>query len=401
LKSSAIPLFFLVLLLPMALEAQEELPDRLVAVETARSRACVESLARLAELDASLEPYFLRLERLNALGVAMALESREEAAPFDRTDPLEDAVVRWFSADSALAVRYLADPQDALREERREARNLLLDRIRATMVEVSSELDEKARAGADIELAAQPCFGAVMVRSVVLEACANTTSPVCDAARATERQEQFRFVEEPEEIWNIEEYGPWSPPGPLRMSQDGEMAGARTSARARLGNVVFHFSLAPLILARQELDEEEIAMYQANLDSLGFTFDHPLLVMAPAFEIRASMPPPLGGETHYIIHFGDLSGDDIIWSAEAGSGGLFQALMPASDTDLTRLSAGEQVSLTAIRVPEGEEEVEADLVYTLPILQLNQETNVGILLAYLREGGLNDDLKTLIPPEGL
>ncbi len=384
----------------MALEAQEEIPGRLVEVETARSRACVESLARLAELDASLEPYFLRLERLNALGMAVSLESREEAAPFDQTDPLEDAVVRWFSADSALAVRYLADSQDALREERRQARTAMLDRIRAAMEEVSSELDEKARAGADVERTAQPCFGAVMVRSVVLEACANTTSPLCDAARATERQEQFRFVEEPEEIWNIEEYGPWTPPGPIQVTRDGEMAGARTSARARVGNVVFRFSLAPLIMARQEMDEEEIAMYQANLDSLGFTFDHPLLVMAPAFEIQTNLPPPLGGETHYIIHFGDLSGDDVIWSAEAGSGGLFQALMPASDTDLARLSAGEQLSLTAIRVPEGDEE-EADLVYTLPILQLNQETNVSSLLAYLKEGGLNDDLKTLIPPEGV
>jgi hypothetical protein len=385
------------LLLPLALDAQDDLPPRLAEVENARSRACVESLARLAELDASLEPYARRLQRLNTLGLAVSLENRDEAAPFDRTDSLEDAVARWFSADSALAVRYVAEPGDALREERNQARTAMLDRIRTTMQELSSQAQERARAGADIEAAAQPCLGAVLVRSAVLEVCSTSSNPVCDAARASEPQNRYRFVEDAADIWDVEEYGPWTQPGPIQLTPDGELTGARTSARARRGNVLLHVSVAPLILAREELEEEQVADYQANLDSLGFTFEHPLLVMAPAMELQVSLPPPVGGETHYLLHFGDLSGDDVIWSAEAGAGGLLQVLLPASGTDLQRLRAGEQVSLTALRIPEGDD-AEADLVFSLALLQINQDVNVANLLAYMAEGGLSNDLITLIPP---
>ena len=385
------------LLLPLALEGQEEVPARLVEVETARSRSCVESLTRLSELDAALDPYARRLDRLNTLGLAVSLENPQEATPFDREDPLEDAVARWFAVDSALSVRYVEDPQDATREERREARNAALERIRSTMREVSAEAQEKAMAGADIEAAAQPCLGAVLVRSAVLEACGDASSPVCEAARANEPQEQIRFVDNAADIWDVEEYGPWTQPGPIQLTPDGGLAGARTSARARRGNVSFHISLAPLILARDELNEEQITNYLANLDSLGFTFDHPLFVMAPAMEIQVNVPPPLGGETHYILHFGDLSGDDVIWSVEAGTAGLMQALLPADPVDLARLRAAEQVSLTALRIPEGED-AEAELVFTMALLQINQDASVGNLLAYMAGGRLNDDIKTIIPP---
>jgi hypothetical protein len=349
-------------------------------------------------LDATLDPYVRRLDRLNALGMAVSLENATEGAPFDRADSLEDAVARWFSADSALAVRYMEDPQDALREERSQARTAMLDRVRTTMQEVSKEAQEKAEAGADIEAAARPCLGAVLVRSVVLEACGDAETLVCNAARSNEPQGQIRFVDEPGDIWDVEEYGPWSQPGPIRLTEDGELLGARTSARVRRGNVALQLSVAPLILLREELEEEQVADYLANLDSLGFTFDHPLLVMAPAIEIQANLPPPLGGETHYVLHFGDLSGDDVLWSAEAGTGGMIQALLPASATDLARLREAEQVSLSALRIPE-EEGGEADLVFTMALLQINQDANVGNLLAYLSGGGLNNDLKAIIPPQ--
>ena len=403
----AVASLLLLLLLPPALAGQEEpppppvqeeMPSGLVAVESARSRACVESLNRLGELDATLDPYVRRLDRLNALGMAVSLENATEATPFDRADSLEDAVARWFSADSALAVRYMENPQDALREERSQARAAMLDRIRTTMQEVSREAQEKAEAGADIEAAARPCLGAVLVRSVVLQACGNAETLVCNAARSNEPQGQIRFVDEPGDIWDVEEYGPWSQPGPIRLTEDGELLGARTSARVRRGNVALQLSVAPLILLREELEEEQVADYLANLDSLGFTFDHPLLVMAPAIEIQANLPPPLGGETHYVLHFGDLSGDDVLWSAEAGTGGMIQALLPASATDLARLREAEQVSLSALRIPE-EEGGEADLVFTMALLQINQDANVGNLLAYLSGGGLNNDLKAIIPPQ--
>jgi hypothetical protein len=401
--ASLLPLLFLPLALagqeetpPLPLE--EEVPPGLVEVESARSKSCVESLNRLAELDVALAPYVRRLDRMNVLGVAVSLENPEEAAPFDRTDPLEDAVARWFSADSALAVQYVENPQDALREERSQARAAMLDRIRTVMQEVSREAQEQAGPGAEIEEAARPCLGAVLVRSVVLEACGDTATPVCEAARSTEPQGQIRFVEDPQDIWNVEEFGPWTQPGPIRLTEDGELLGARTTARVRRGNVALQMSLAPLILLREELEEEQIADYLANLDSLGFTFDHPRLVMAPAIEIHANLPPPLGGETHYVLHFGDLSGDDVIWSADAGPGGIIQALFPASRADLARLREAEQVSLSALRIPE-EEGGEADLVFTMALLQINQDANVGNLLAYLSGGGLNNDLKAIVPPD--
>lgn len=382
--------------IPEAQEAQEVVPPALAEVELARSRACVASIADMAELDASLQPFVRRLDRLNSLGLAIALENAGEAAPFDPADSLEGAVVGWFSADSALAVRLLADPQDALREERSQARSAMLERLRNAMEEVSAEAREIATAGAPIEAAVQPCQGAVLVRSAVLEACAAAESPVCDAARSTDAQGPFRFVEAPEDLWDVEEYGPWSTPGPLQAAPGGDLAGARTSARARRGNVVLTVALAPLILSREGLSEEQIARYQANLDTLEFTFDHPLFVMAPAIELQVSLPPPLGGETHYLLHFGDLSGEDVIWSAEAAAGGLVQTVLPASTSNLARLRAGEQVSFSALRIPEAED-AEADLVYSVPLLQLNQEASVGTLLVYMAEGGLNNDLKTLIP----
>lgn len=402
-----VALVLLAFVLPPALDAQEIpseaqepqlfVPPALAEVEVARSRTCVGSIAAVAELDATLQPFVRRLDRLNSLGLAVAMENAGEAAPFDPADSLEDAVARWFSADSALAVRYVADPQDALREERSQARDAMLEKLRTAIQELSAEAQEKAEAGAPVEAAAQPCQGAVLVRSAVLEVCDTMASPVCDAARATEPQNQFRFVEAPEDLWDLEEYGPWTQPGPIQGTPGGELVGARTSARGRRGNVILNVSLAPLILSREELSEEQITMYQANLDSLGFTFDHPRLVMAPAIEVRVSLPPPVGGETHHLLHFGDLSGEDVIWSAEAGAGGWFQTILPASASNLDRLRTGDQVSLSALRIPEAEG-AEADLIFTVPLLQLNQEVSVGNLLAYMAGGGLDNDLKTLIPP---
>ena len=68
------------------------------------------------------------------------------------------------------------------------------------------------------------------------------------------------------------------------------------------------------------------------------------------------------------LHFGDLTGDDVIWTIEAGAPGRVQASFPATEAGLTRLQAGEPVSLTALRIPEGgaaEEAARADQVHGL------------------------------------
>jgi hypothetical protein len=206
-------------------------------------------------------------------------------------------------------------------------------------------------------------------------------------------------VESPEDIWDVEEYRPWTTPLALQRSPNGGLVGARTAARARRGNVVFSFSLTPLLRRRSELTEVEIGEFRANLDSLGFDFEHPLFVMAPGFELQAELPAPLGGETHYVLHFGDLTGDDVIWSVEAGTPGRVQASFPATGVALARLQAGEPVSLTALRIPEGEgSEEAAEAVFTLTLLQVGQVTNVTALVQHMANGGLARDLAALVPP---
>jgi hypothetical protein len=161
--------------------------------------------------------------------------------------------------------------------------------------------------------------------------------------------------------------------------------------------VVIAVSLAPLIQERSALAAEEVARFQANLDSLGFTFDHPRFVMAPGFEIQATLPAPLGDETHYVLHFGDLTGEDVIWSMEAGAGNLVQVTQIATAAQLARLKAGEAVSLTALRIPPQEGST-AEPVFSVPLLAVGQESNVTGLLEYMSGGGLNRDLKALVPP---
>ncbi len=396
----------LALVLPGVLSAQDslaqnqtpDLPRDLITVEAARSRACVGGLARLSAFDSALAPYAQRVDRLNQLGRAVSLEKSGDAAPFDRADSLESAVAEWFQSDSALAVRFLEASDSTIPARRDEARNAMLNRLRQAIQGISAEAQQELGDGADIGKAAEPCVGAILARSVILDECETISSPVCEAAQATDSQDpQYRFVEAPEDVWDVEEYSPWSTPEPLQADANGDLVGASTSARARRGNAVFILTLKPLLLARSEVTDEEAAQYKANLDSLGFTFDHPGFVMAPGLEIQGNLPPPLGGETDYVLHFGNLTGDDAIWGMKAGQGGSFQATFLATGPMLARLQAGELVSLSALRVPE-EEGASAQAVFSLPLLQVSQSNSVGTLLQYMGGGDLNRDLKTLIPP---
>jgi len=64
---------------------------------------------------------------------------------------------------------------------------------------------------------------------------------------------------------------------------------------------------------------------------------------------------------------------------------------------LERLQAGELVSLTAVRVPEGENPI-AEPIYTVPLLQVGQTQSVTALLQYMAGGGLGRDLAAIAPP---
>lgn len=398
----AAPILF-ALLVPVAIQAQDTVraqdapPAGLADVESARSRSCVGSLARYDSLNAVLEPYGLRMDRLRALGRAVSLEDVGEAAPLSTTDSMEVAVARWFAADSALAARWVAQRDTTIQEERTRARTAILDRIREAIQTVGTEAQAHLANADSVEASVQPCQGAIFVKSAVLEACAGRESALCRAAADTAARGQFRIVDRAEDIWDIEDYRPWSTPGPLQGTAEGALVGARTAALARRGNVVISIGLAPLLRNRSELDSASVAGFQANLDSLHITFDHPLFVMAPAIEIFANIPAPLGGETHFIVHFGDLTGDDVIWSTAAGTDGVVQATFPASARDLARLQAGDLVSLTAVRVPEGENP-EAEPVYTVSLLQVGQAQSVASLLQYMASGGLSRDLAAIVPP---
>ncbi|MDP2957892.1 MAG: hypothetical protein Q8N53_15805, partial [Longimicrobiales bacterium] len=326
------------------------------------------------------------------------LEDVAQAAPLSAVDSMEVAVARWFVADSVSAARYVAEGNETIQGARAQARTAILDQIRQAMQAVGAEAQSHMGDAAAIEAAAQPCQDAILVRSAVVEACAGVTSELCLAAADTAAREPYRFVDRPEDIWDVEDYRPWSTPEPLQGTPQGALVGARTAAQARRGNIIVAVALAPLIRNRTELGEPEIAEFEANLDSLGFTFEHPLFVMSPAIEVQVRVPAPIGGETHLLLHFGDLTGDDVIWSVEASTGGLLQAVFPASAANLARLRAGETVSLTAVRVPEGENP-EAEPVYSVPLLAVGQTQNVDALLQYMASGGLSRDLAALVPPE--
>jgi hypothetical protein len=386
-----------ILLLPRIVAGQDSIPSHLAEVEVARSRACVGALVDLAELNATLAPFAERADRLNSLGRAVSLESRRDAEPFDSGDPVDAAVAHWFTADSALAVRFLEERDSSILVQRDTARTAILDVLRQRIQAVSDEAQGKLDDGAAVQAAADPCVGAILISSAVLEKCGDGQNPVCDAARAEEPQGPYRFVDDPSDLWNLEQYGPWTKPGPIQAGPGAELAGASTSARARIGNVAYLLTLRPLLRRRSELSEEEVARYQTNLDSIGISFHHADLVMALGIDFQGTLPPPLGGETHFLLHFGDLSGDDVIWSMEAGEGGPVHAIIPARASDLARLQAGELVSLSAIRVPE-EEDATAEAIYTLSLLQVGQAANVGALLQYFKDGRFERDLRALFPP---
>ncbi|MDP2959716.1 MAG: hypothetical protein Q8N53_25150, partial [Longimicrobiales bacterium] len=114
---NAAPLL-LALLIPVAVLGQDVPPPGLAEVELARSRACVGSLGRLAELNAILQPYAIRMERLRVLGGAVSLEDVAQAAPLSAVDSMEVAVARWFVADSVSAARYVAEGNETIQGAR-------------------------------------------------------------------------------------------------------------------------------------------------------------------------------------------------------------------------------------------------------------------------------------------
>ena len=176
------------LLHPWNVIAQTQAPIDLAEVESDRSRACVARLAALEDFEASLAPYVSRANRLNALGRAITLEKRQDAEPFDGGDPVEASVSQWFSSDSLLASRFLQEGDSTVLTQRGEERAQILERVRQSIRDIQTDAQAVLDGGADVQAAAEPCVGVILIRSAVLEECGgDESSQVCQAAASEER----------------------------------------------------------------------------------------------------------------------------------------------------------------------------------------------------------------------
>ena len=373
-----------------------QIPDDLVALELERSRACVPILGRLDALEETLAPLAVRSQRLLAIAEAVALEDDAVVGTLDGTDPVEASVQAWFQADAALAARILQQATPELEQERAAGR----DRIKATITQALEALQAQAdsiiAATGDLQQRAGACTGAVLVRSVVMEACGSTSSRVCDAARDTAAAgPEFRFVGTAESIWDVQELRAWTAPGPLTVTPAGQIGGARTVGATRLGNVAVSVAFTPWLQERSTLAPDDSARVRALTDSLGFGAAHPEVVFVPSLVIRATLPASLGGESGYLLHFGPPESADVVWQGVADTGAPLEGVVPLPPAHLVRLRAGEPMMLTAIREAE---DGELDALWAVELTSLNQATAVGGLLGYMA-GQLAGDLARLLPPD--
>ncbi len=404
-----------VLCVPPALGAQEPPPDSapplaaapdsgeavtlsgLVAFELERSRRCVGTLARLDTLNRRLQPLGLRAERLRRISEAVAIEDRAFVDSLDVADELEKAVRDWFVADGRLAQSYAETRNEEIQRQRAVGREQVKTRLQQAMQAVQDEARSLMEADPELPTDASACDGALFIRPAVLEVCATQESPICGPARSDQPDQQYRFVESPQDLWDVQELRPWTRPGPLQLAPDGSLTGARTTAFSRRGNVVFAVTFGPFIRPRSALSEEQLQDLTTLVDSLGLAFDHPDLLVAPSIAVQATLPQPLAGETVYVLHFGTPDDADIVWSGPAGTGENVEATVVLEPRHVARLMNGELLRLTAVRSGEGEGANEA--VFSLELTTVNQASAVRALLGYMASQ-LNDDLKRLIPPGG-
>lgn len=372
-------------------------PADLERVELDRSRRCVDVLARVDELDRKLEPFAARSRRLAVIAEAIAIEDRSLVDPLDSGDALESLVADWFVTDGALAQRYANQPDPNLAVERAAGRESIKAAVTEAMQEVQTGANTLLEEDPGLAAEAAPCDGAIFVRSAVEEACASSGGPVCDAlAEPTSSDATIRFVDTAAAVWDIEQLRPWTTPTPLRPGPNGQLDGARTIGFARVGNVVVSVAFAPLLRGRESTPEADLAHYAAINDSLGLSFQHPEVVFTPALSVRAALPEPLGGESRYVLHFGEPTEANILWSAPAASGAPLEASFPLGAANTRRLRAGELLSLTALR---GDASAAPDPVFSIELSNVGQAPLVQGLLEYMASG-LETDLTALTTPRG-
>jgi hypothetical protein len=357
---------------------------------------CVPVLARLDTLDAKLAPLATLADRIRLLDQAVLLEDTTRATPLSVSDSVEVAVRAWFAEDQVLGRQYAESGDSTIEARRAEGRDRIRQRLFEALGAVSARGRETIAAAGDLEQGARECQGVILVRPAVLEACGNADIPVCAGARAAEATGRYRFVDRAEHIWDVESIRIWEQPARLGPTAEGGLAGAQTAAIAQRGNTMLVVSIEPMIRDRAEIPAAELARLEANLDSLGITFRHPKYLVAPALAIELEVIEPIGGETHYFLHFGDLSNParDVVWTSPS-SGRALQGVVPATKAVLDRLAAGEALSLTAIRFADAAQK-QAEAMYSLDLTQGGQALAVSMLLEYLKTG-LGEDFTALVP----
>jgi hypothetical protein len=374
-------------------------PPGLAAVESGRSQRCVPVLARLDTLNAKLAPLATLADRIRLLDQVVTLEDTTRATPLSATDSVEVAVRAWFAEDQVLARQYAESGDSAIEARRAQGRDRVRQRLVDALGSVSAQGRETIAAAGDLEQGARECQGVILVRPAVLEACGGADTPVCAAARAAEANGRFRFVELPEHIWDVESIRIWEQPARLGPTPEGSLGGAQTAAIAQRGNTMLVVSIEPLIRDRAEVPAPELARLEANLDSVGIAYRHPKFLVAPALAIELEVIEPIGGETHYFLHFGDLSNParDVIWTSPS-TGHALQGIVPATKAILDRLATGEGLALTAIRFADPTQK-QAEAIYSLELTQGGQALAVSALLEYLK-AGLGEDFSALVPAGG-
>lgn len=375
-------------------------PAGLAAAETARSRRCVPVLARLDTLSTRLNPLAVRADRIRLLNDAVLREDSTAVVPFAAADSIETALRAWFAADQALAVQYAASGDSLIEGRRAEGR----ERIQKLLFDALTAVTEQGQAiiagAGDLEMGARECQDVLLVRSAVVEACGSAATAVCEEARAAQPGERYRFVNAAEDLWDVESFSPWGQPTRLAPAAQGGLQGAQTTAFARRGNLMLVVSLEPMIRDRSTVPEAEQARIQAVLDSIGVTYRHPKFVIAPALAIELEVSEPLAGETHYFLHFGDLSDParEVIWTGQA-TGRPIQAMVTVGKVVLDRLAAGEPVTLSAIKFTDAALK-QGEAVYTLDLTQGSQVEAVSTLQSYYTGGQLGEDFAALLSPTG-
>lgn len=371
-------------------------PSRLAEIELERSRSCVGILERMTDLNAQVEPYARRGQRLQGIAQAIAIEEHSIVDSLNVDDSIEAAVRNWFETDRALARRYAAQQDASIAAERSAGRETIQATVTRAMEAVQADVSEILGANEELMAAAAPCDGAIFVRSAVLEVCdAGGSGPICEEARLPASEAtRFRFVETPESIWEIEELRPWTQPTPVRVGPNG-LDGGRTVGYTRVGNVVATVAFTPLLAPKEQTPPEILTAYEATNDSLGLSFDHPRLAFTPALGLRMALPQALDEEDGYILHFGPPDQAEVVWSGDADTGTTIEATVPLTQGQVQRLTSGDQLTVTAV----AEREPTPDAVFAIGIGTVSQAPNAQAVLGYM-ESQLAADLARIVPPSG-